>query len=103
MNENFYGAEAISFTKGTVSMLRIATQYITTEDVILIVDDFLATGEAAVALVDIIKQGGGKIAGYTAAIEKQWQGGNEKLRALGVDVQSLAVIKKISEGKIEFA
>lgn len=103
MNEEFYGAEAKSFTKGTVSLLRISKNFIKPEDVILIVDDFLATGEAAVALVDIIHQGGGKIAGYTAAIEKQWQGGYDKLTAMGIDVQSLAVIKKISEGEIEFA
>ena len=103
MNEEFLAAEARSFTKGTVSLLRVAKKYIASEDVILIVDDFLATGEASLALVDIAHQGGAKVAGFTAAIEKQWQGGAEKLRAQGVDVQSLAVIREICDGQIEFA
>ena len=81
----------------------MAKKYIAPEDVILIVDDFLATGEASLALVDIAHQGGAKVAGFTAAIEKQWQGGAEKLRAQGVDVQSLAVIREICDGQIEFA
>ncbi len=103
MNEDFLAAEARSFTKGTVSMLRVAKKYIAPEDVILIVDDFLATGEASLALLSIAKQGGAKVAGFTAAVEKQWQGGAAKLRAEGVDVQSLAVIKEIRDGHIIFA
>ena len=103
MTEEFYGAEAKSFTKGTVSLLRVAKQYIKPGDNVLIVDDFLATGEAAIAMVNMVRAAGANVVGYSAAIEKSWQGGSEKLRAMGIDVKSLAVIESIDDGKITFA
>ena len=102
MTEEFYGAEAKSFTKGTVSLLRVAKQYIQPGDKVLIVDDFLATGEAAIAMAEIVKAAGAEIVGFTAAIEKKWQGGGDKLRERGIDVKSLAVIAAIDDGKITF-
>lgn len=102
MTEGFYGAEARSFTKGTVSMLRVAKKYIKPGDKVLIVDDFLATGEAALAMAEIVKAAGAETVGFTAAIEKKWQGGGDKLRELGIEVKSLAVIAAIDDGKITF-
>ena len=102
MTEGFYGAEARSFTKGTVSMLRVAKKYIKPGDKVLIVDDFLATGEAALAMAEIVKAAGAETVGFTAAIEKKWQGGGDKLRERGIDVKSLAVIAAIDDGKITF-
>ncbi len=102
MTEEFYCAEARSFTKGTVSLLRVAKQYLNEGDNVLIVDDFLATGEAAIAMVKLVHDAGAKVAGMSAAIEKQWQGGSAKLKEMGVDVKSLAVLKAIEDGKVVF-
>lgn len=65
-------------------------------------DDFLAHGEAASALADIVSQAGAHTAGVGIVIEKRFQGGSEKLRELGLKVESLAVIDEIREGRIIF-
>lgn len=103
MTEDFYAAEAKSFTKGTVSMLRVAKQYLSPGDKVLIVDDFLASGEAGVALVSLARNAGAEVVGFSAVIEKKWQGGADRLRELGIEVKSLAVIAAINDGKITFA
>lgn len=100
--EDCYTAEAMSFTKGTKSVLRVSKKFLSAEDRVLIVDDFLARGEAGMALCDIVEQAGGKVVGFTAIIEKKHQGGADRLRARGIKVQSLAVIEKMQNGKITF-
>ncbi len=103
MTEGFYSAEARSFTKGTVSVLRVAEKYLKPGDRVLIVDDFLASGEAGVALVSLARNAGAEVVGFSAVIEKKWQGGADRLRELGIEVKSLAVIAAINDGKITFA
>ena len=102
MTEDFYAAEAKSFTKGTVSVLRVAKKYIEKGDKVLILDDFLASGEAGIALCEIVRSAGAEIAGFGAAVEKRFQGGAERLRSLGIKVKSLAVIDRIEDGRIVF-
>ena len=58
MTEDFYGAEVKSFTKGTVSVARVSKQYLNPEDRVLIIDDFLAHGEAAMGLCSLVEQAG---------------------------------------------
>lgn len=102
MTEDAYTAEARSFTKGTVSLLRISKKHIDKGDRVLILDDFLAHGEAGLALCDIVKQAGAEVVGLGAAIEKTYQGGAAKLRKKGITVKSLAAIAKIEDGQITF-
>jgi len=102
MVEGFYEAEAKSFTKGTVSMLRVSKKFLAAGDRVLIVDDFLAHGEAAAALADIVREAGATIVGFGIVIEKAFQGGGDKLRQAGHRVESLAVIDKIEDGTIFF-
>jgi len=102
MVDGFYESEAKSFTKGTVSMLRVSKKFLSAGDRVLIVDDFLAHGEAATAMADIVDQAGATIAGFGIVIEKAFQGGGDKLREAGHRVESLAVIDKIEEGVIFF-
>lgn len=102
MVEGFYEAEAKSFTKGTVSTLRVSKKFLAQNDRVLIVDDFLAHGEAAMAMAEIVIQAGATIAGFGIVIEKSFQGGGAKLRNAGYRVESLAVIDKIEEGMIFF-
>lgn len=102
MTEDAYTAEARSFTKGTVSEFRVSEKFLEKGDRILIIDDFLARGGAALALTAIAEQAGAEIAGIGAVIEKGFQGGSDKLREKGYRVESLAVIDKIEDGVIHF-
>lgn len=102
MNAGFYEAEAKSFTKGTVSVLKLAKDYVKEGENVLILDDFLASGQASLALADIVEQAGAKVAGIGAVIEKGYQGGSELLRNKGYRVESLAVINEICDGKVYF-
>lgn len=102
MNEGFYEAEAKSFTKGTVSKLKVAKKFLSPGEKVLILDDFLASGEASVALAQIVEMAGAEVAGIGAVIEKGYQGGSDRLRAKGYQVESLAVIDKIDDGVITF-
>ena len=102
MNEGFYESDAKSFTKGTTSKLKVARQFICKGENILILDDFLASGQASIALADIVEQAGAKVAGIGAVIVKKHQGGSGLLREKGYRVESLAVIKEIKDGEITF-
>ncbi|QHI71916.1 xanthine phosphoribosyltransferase [Aminipila terrae] len=103
MAEGCYSAEARSFTKGTVSNLRVAKRFLQPGDKVLIVDDFLAFGEASVALAKMVRKAGAEVVGVGAVIEKEFQGGGAKLREIGCRVESLVVIEKFEKGKIVFA
>lgn len=102
MVEGCYSAEARSFTKGTVSNLRVVKRFIEEGEKILIVDDFLASGEAAAALVKIVRKAGAEVVGVSCVIEKGFQEGGARLRELDCRVESLAVIKAFENGKIIF-
>ena len=102
MTEGFYEAEARSFTKGTVSRLCVSEKYLRPGENVLILDDFLAYGEASLALTDLIRRAGGNVAGVGIVIEKGFQGGADKLREHGIRVESLAVIARIEDGVITF-
>ncbi|MBQ9060544.1 MAG: xanthine phosphoribosyltransferase [Firmicutes bacterium] len=102
MVEGFYEEGARSFTKGTVSRLRVSKQFLHTGEKVLILDDFMAYGEASLALVEIVRKAGAEVAGIGIVIEKGFQGGSDKLRAKGCRVESLAVIDKIEDGEITF-
>ena len=80
MTEGFYGAAVKSFTKGTTSVVRVSKKYLNPDDRILIIDDFLAHGEAAVGMAELVEQAGAKLVGVGAVIEKRFQGGGARLR-----------------------
>lgn len=103
MTDEFYGSEVKSFTKGTTSVVRVSKKYLNRDDHVLILDDFLAHGEAAVGMADLVSQAGAGLAGVGAVIEKQFQGGGTRLREKGIRVESLAVIESITDGTINFA
>ena len=102
MTEDAYTADVKSFTKGTVSTIRVAHQYLGPSDRVLIIDDFLASGEAGAGLVSLVRQAGAECVGFGAAIEKEHQGGHARLEEMGIRVESLAVISSIQDGKIFF-
>ena len=103
MVEDSYMAESRSFTKGTVSELRVSKKFLNKGENVLIIDDFLAHGQAASALCKILEQAEANAVGVGAVIEKQFQGGSKLLRDNGIRVESLAVIESINDGVINFA
>ena len=103
LDEDKYHSEVYSFTKQKTYPILVSKKYLNKEDKILIIDDFLANGKAASALSDIVMQSGATLVGAGFVIEKGFQKGSELLRSKGIRVESLAVAKKIEDGKIEWA
>ncbi len=97
-----YTAECYSYTRKVSNILALPKEYLNSDDEVLIVDDFLAHGNATVALMDIVSQAGAKVTGVAIEIEKGFQGGGDKLRDSGVDLLSLAIVDEMEEGKITF-
>ncbi len=91
-----------SFTKNTDYILMASKKYLSENDNILIIDDFLANGQAAMGAYRILKEAGSSVAGIGIVIEKSFQDGRKKLENLGLDVYSLARVSKISSNGIEF-
>ncbi len=102
LNGNVYQTEVKSFTKNTMYKLTLSKEYISKEDKILIIDDFLASGEAAKGAIKLIQDAGATIVGIGIIIEKSFQTGRKKLEELGYDIYSLARIKSLKNGKIDF-
>lgn len=94
--------EVISYTKDTSYELTLAKNYISDEDHILIVDDFLANGEAATGAVRLIRKAHATVAGVGVLIEKAFQPGREKLEAQGIPVYAQASIRRFENGKVQF-
>ena len=105
MVEDVWYADVKSFTKGTVSRAVVARKFLAAGERVLIIDDFLAHGEAAMGMIDICRQAGAVVVGMGAVIEKEFQGGGARVReVLGEEapLHSLAVISQIRDGVISF-
>ena len=102
MTEGILTAEVYSFTKRVTSTVSIASKFLSEDDTVLIVDDFLANGQAAKGLLEIIGQAGAKVAGIGIVIEKSFQTGRQLLEETGVPVTSLARIKEFKDNECIF-
>lgn len=103
MTERYYGAEVKSFTKGVTNIAKVTKSYLNAGGRILIIDDFMAHGEAALGLISIAEQAGCKVVGVGVVVEKVFQGGGDRIREKGYRVESLAMVKNVTdEGIIEF-
>ncbi|WP_313800552.1 xanthine phosphoribosyltransferase [Cytobacillus sp.] len=96
-------AEVYSFTKQESNEISVSKKYLDENDRVLIIDDFLANGQAAIGLADIVKQANAKIAGIGIVIEKGFQDGGTLLREQGYRVESLATIYSLNDGKVTFS
>ena len=90
-----YVSEAYSFTHKKTNKVFVSRPYLTADDKVLIVDDFLADGEASKALIDIVKQAGGEVVGIGIAIEKGQQQGGRMLREAGYHLESIAILESM--------
>lgn len=97
-----FAAPVHSYTRGTDNFIRVSSRYLNADDHILIIDDFLAHGEALLGLSDIVRQAGASLAGAGIVIEKGFQDGGRRVRDKGIRVESLAIIKSMVEGHVEF-
>jgi len=97
-----YKSDIYSYTYKKNVTLIMAMQWLGPKDKVLIVDDFLANGEALRGLVDIVNQAGAELIGIGVAVEKGFQPGGKQLRDAGYNLKSLAIIDKLNETNIEF-
>ena len=99
-----YIAQAYSFTHKKHNNVFVSKPYMLPGEKVLIVDDFLADGQAMGALVDIVHQAGAEVVGLAVAVEKGQQNGGKNLRAKGYQVESVAIIDSMDykTGKIVF-
>lgn len=97
-----YSSMVHSYTHNTDYKIVVSKDYISADDRVVIIDDFLANGKALEGLIDIVNQAGATLVGCTCAIEKGFQGGGDALREQGIRVESLAVIDEMSTKGITF-
>jgi len=98
-----YSAEVFSFTRKESVQISVTRRFLSRDDVVLIVDDFLAHGEALKGLASIVEQAGARLAGAGIVIEKRFQGGGNALRAQGVRIESLVAIEHMGPEGVQFA
>ncbi|AXN37289.1 xanthine phosphoribosyltransferase [Peribacillus butanolivorans] len=103
LTEGLVTATVHSYTKQETNTITVSDKYIEAGDKVLIIDDFLAVGQAARGLADICNQVGAEVAGIGIVIEKAFQSGGKDLREQGFQVESLARIAKLKFGEITFA
>ncbi len=103
LQSDLYTEKAYSFTKREENEITVSKRFIKAGDRVLIVDDFLANGQAALALARIVEQAGAEVAGIGIVIEKSFQSGRQQLLEAGYRVESLARIASLEDGTIRFA
>ncbi|AIQ15707.1 MULTISPECIES: xanthine phosphoribosyltransferase [Paenibacillus] len=102
LTEDIYVEKVYSFTKKESNDITVSKKFIAPGERVLIVDDFLANGEAAFGLARIVEQAGGSVAGIGIVIEKAFQPGNKLLKEAGYRVESLVRIASLDDGLISF-
>lgn len=95
MDNDVYATQIHSYTHNKTNNVVVSKRFLSPDDHVLIVDDFLANGCALEGLIDIVGQSGAVVEGVGIAIEKGFQGGGDRLRQAGVNVKSLAIIEKM--------
>ena len=102
LDPDTYRASVHSFTRGVEYVIRINRRFITEDDTILFLDDFLAKGQALLGLIQIANDAGARIAGAGIVIEKGFQDGGRLVRETGIRVESLAIVEKMDPDSITF-
>lgn len=100
--DQLYSAKVYSFTKKETNEISVSKDYLGENDVVLIIDDFLANGQAVQGLLDIVEQAQAKLEGIGIVIEKGFQDGGKEIRERGIRLESLAIISSLEGGKVSF-
>lgn len=102
LTDDVYTSEVFSYTKQTSNQISIDKRFIKENDKLLIIDDFLANGQAVQGLLDIAKQANVDVNGIGIVIEKTYQKGHDLIAETGIHLESLAEIKSLEDGKVTF-
>lgn len=102
MNQEVYEAKVYSYTKAQEYTIKISKKFLSPNDKILIIDDFLASGSALMGLVSLVSQSGAAISGVGIVIEKTFQGGRKLVEEKGLQLESLAIIDSLRDGQVIF-
>jgi xanthine phosphoribosyltransferase len=103
IGDDVYTSRVSSYTHGTDYDITVSRKYLDSSDTVLLIDDFLALGNAMKGLIEICDQARARVAGIGICIEKGFQPGGSDLRMMGIDVMSLAIIESMGDdGTIEF-
>lgn len=102
VEDDLYSTSVYSYTHNTEYQVVVSKENLLAGERILIVDDFLANGNAIRGLIDLVEQAGGTVVGCTTAIEKGFQGGGDRLRAEGLKVESLAIVDEMTDSALKF-
>lgn len=102
LSGDMYTTVVHSYTHGTDYNVVISKEFLSKDDNIIIIDDFLAVGNALNGLLDIAGQAGATVSGVAVAIEKGFQGGGDKLRENGIRVESLAIVESMDDHSVTF-
>ena len=94
-DDDKYSSQVYSYTHKCSNNIFISKKYMNSSEHVLIIDDFLANGAACMGLIDIVKQAGATLEGVGICVEKGFQDGGKKLRDMGIDVQSLAIVESM--------
>ena len=102
LDGDMYTSSVTSYTKGKEYQIRVARKFLSPEDRVLIIDDFLAKGKAILGLNEIVKEAGATLVGAGICIEKGFQEGGEIIRSMGIRLESLAIVELTDDGGITF-
>lgn len=102
LKDDLYRSKVFSFTKQVESTIAISKKHITESDKVLVIDDFLANGQAALGLADLIHQADAEVVGIGIVIEKSFQPGRQLLLEKGYRVESLARVESLKDGTVTF-
>lgn len=99
--ERMLATKVFSFTKQRSYDVCVSSDYLCPGDKVLFIDDFLANGNAAKGIIDLVKQAGAELVGMGFLIEKAFQHGGDELRSMGLHVESLAIIESLDNCEIK--
>ena len=102
LDGELYHAKVTSFTRGTVFDVQVSKKFLGPQDRVLIIDDFLARGQALMGLIDIVRQSGATLVGCGIVIEKGFQEGGRQLREQGIRLESLAIVEAMTDTDLTF-
>lgn len=102
MDKDFYESNVYSFTKQKKYKIMVSKKYISDQDKVLIIDDFLASGSAISGLIDLVNKANACVSGVGIVIEKSFQGGRELIEEKEIQLESLAIIDSMENGLVNF-
>jgi xanthine phosphoribosyltransferase len=102
MSKDVFEAKIYSYTKDQEYTIKVSKEFLNPSDKVLIIDDFLASGNALLGLLDVLTQSGAETIGIGIVIEKSFQEGRKLIEEKGVQLESLAIIAGIEQGQVIF-